>query len=107
MNGVQRQVVAEKIGSTVRVLELLGLQYSVSAPKNIRKKGNKSPRVVEVLEPPIRVYNSVSGHTWANKATGEPIPEVGSIEELFTYLSSILSRAKRRSVKARKRRAAR
>jgi hypothetical protein len=37
----ERQVIAEKIGSTVRLLELLGLEYAVTPPKNERKRGNR------------------------------------------------------------------
>lgn len=107
MNRAQRQIIAEKIGSTVRVLELLGLQYSVSAPKNTRKKGNKSPRVIAIEVPAIRVYNSIGGHTWANKADGEPISQVGSIEDLHSYLSAVLRRTKRSSQRPRKARATR
>lgn len=89
MNKAQRQIVAEKISSTIRVLELLGFEYEVKAPKNIRKKGNKSPRVVYVEDGEselLRVYNSVDGHTWAHKSNGEPIPEIKSIEDLYAYL---------------------
>jgi hypothetical protein len=92
MNRGQRQIVAEKVASTVRVLELLGLDYEVSAPKNKRKEGNKSPRVVYVKigkSHPLRVYNSVGGHTWANLPNGKPIPQVKSIEDLFNYLSEL------------------
>ena len=89
MNKAQRQVIAEKISSTVRVLELLGFEYDVSAPKNVRKKGNKSPRVVNVRvgrSQPLRIYNSTGGHTWAHQPNGEPIPQVKSIEDLYDYL---------------------
>ena len=81
MNNGQRQIIAEKIGSTVRVLEMLGFDYDVSAPKNRREKGNKSPRVVYVdvgETRPLRIYNSVSGYTWANQPNGKPIPEIKS-----------------------------
>lgn len=90
MNKGQRQIIAEKIASTVRVLELLGFDYEVSAPKHRREKGNRSPRViyVEVGETkPLRIYNSVSGNTWANLPNGRPIAEVKSIEDLYNYLS--------------------
>ncbi len=89
MNNAQRQIIAEKISSTVRVLELLELEYKVTAPKNKRKKGNTSPRVVYVevgKSQPLRVYNSTDGHTWANEPNGKPIPEVKSIEDLYGYL---------------------
>jgi len=46
MNKGQRQIIAEKVASTVRVLELLAFNYEVSAPKNKREKGNRSPRVI-------------------------------------------------------------
>jgi hypothetical protein len=84
MNYRQRQVVAEKVSSTVRVLELLGLEYSVAAPRRARKKGNKSPRVVSVdvgKRLRLRVYNSTSGSTWAHEPGGQPIP--GHIIERF------------------------
>jgi hypothetical protein len=89
MNKGKWQVIAEKIGSTVRVLELLGYDYTVSAPKNQRAKGNKSPRVVNVSvgeSRPLRIYNSSGGHTWANEPDGTPIAEVGSVEDLYEYL---------------------
>src|SRR5882762_5589768 len=91
MNKAQRQVVAEKIGSTVRVLELLGLDYSVSAPKHKREQGNRSPRVVYVdvgKGKSFRIYNSVSGSTWANEPNGKPVSEVKSIEDLYSYLAN-------------------
>lgn len=72
MNNGQRQVIAEKISSTVRVLELLGFDYKVSAPKNKREKGNRSPRVIYVnvgKSQPFRIYNSTTGNTWANERT--------------------------------------
>lgn len=95
MNFGQRQIIAEKVASTIRVLELLGFQYQVSAPKNERRKGNKSPRVVYVYaggDPRpenlrLRIYNSAGGHTWANKADGSPVRDVGSVEDLHDYLS--------------------
>lgn len=89
MNRTQRQVVAEKISSTVRVLELLGFEYTVDYPKNTREKGNKSPRVINVNvgeKHPLRVYNSTSGNTWANEPDGTAIKEVKSIEDLYNYL---------------------
>jgi hypothetical protein len=92
MNRAQRQVIAEKVSSTVRVLELLGLNYTVSAPKNQREKGNKSPRVIYVdigQERPLRVYNSMSGSTWANEPSGKPIAAIASIEDLYDYLSEL------------------
>jgi hypothetical protein len=92
MTNGQRQIIAEKIGSTIRVLELLGLEYKVSAPKNKRKKGNKSPRVVYVdigKSQPLRIYNGVKGHTWANEPNGRPIANVKNIEDLYRYLSEL------------------
>lgn len=89
MNKGQRQIIAEKVSSTVRVLELLGFEYEVSAPKNKREKGNKSPRVIYVdvgEEHPLRIYNSVSGHTWANLPDGKPIAQIKNIEDLYNYL---------------------
>lgn len=90
MNRAQRQVVAEMISSTVRVLELLGFEYRVESPKNIRTKGNKSPRVVNVEvgeSKPLRIYNSWGGHTWANEPNGSPIKEIKTVEDLYKYLS--------------------
>jgi hypothetical protein len=90
MHNGKRQVIAEKIGSTVRALELLGFDYVVRSPKKKREKGNKSPRVIDVhlgKGDHLSVYNSASGHTWANKSNGDPIADVKSIEELFNYLS--------------------
>lgn len=93
MNRGQRQVIAEKVGSTIRVLELLQFEdYGVRAPKNKREKGNKSPRVVWVKvgkSKPMTIYNSTRGHTWANLPNGQPVPGVHSIEELYTYLSKM------------------
>jgi hypothetical protein len=92
MNNGQRQIIAEKVSSTVRVLELLGFDYEVCAPKHKRERGNKSPRVVyvEVGKPQrLRVYNSIGGHTWANEPDGAPIAEVKSIEDLYSYLSGL------------------
>lgn len=92
MNRSQRQVIAEKISSTVRVLELLGFDYEVAKPRNERRNGNRSPRVVYVDvgdRRPLRVYNSASGSTWANSPNGTPIPEVKSIEDLFSYLRAL------------------
>jgi hypothetical protein len=69
MNNRQRQIVAEKIGSTVRVLELLGLEYTVHNPRRPNPKGNKSPRVVTVRygnDREMRVYNGMDGSTWAH-----------------------------------------
>jgi hypothetical protein len=95
MNKGQRQIIAEKVSSTVRVLELLGFDYKVSAPKNKREKGNKSPRVVHVnvgKSQSLRIYNSFGGHTWANEPNGKPISEVKSIEDLYRYLSELQER---------------
>ncbi len=92
MTNGERQIIAEKVGSTVRVLELLGFDYAVSAPRNRREKGNKSPRVIHVSvgdSQPLRIYNSVKGNTWANEPNGKPIPKVKSVEELYDYLSKI------------------
>lgn len=92
MNKGQRQIIAEKIGSTVRILELLGYSYEVCAPKNKRKEGNKSPRVVYVdvgQSQQLRVYNSIGGHTWANNPDGKPIAGVKTIEDLYVHLSGL------------------
>ncbi len=89
MNKAQRRIIAEMIASTVRVLELLGLDYEVTAPKNQRKKGNKSPRVVYATMKDgeiIRIYNDWSGHIWANQGNGKPIKEVRTTEDLHEYL---------------------
>jgi hypothetical protein len=92
MNFEQRQVIAEKVSSTIRVLELLGFEYVVSPPRNERKKGNKSPRVVYVYAgtPPenlrLRIYNSMKGHTWAYKADGRPVKDISSVEDLYDHL---------------------
>ncbi|WKZ45262.1 MAG: hypothetical protein QY302_05680 [Anaerolineales bacterium] len=89
MNAGQRQIIAEKISSTIRVLELLGFNYEVSRPKNKREKGNKSPRVVYVdlgESGSLRIYNSISGNTWANEPNGKPIAEIKSVEGLYNYL---------------------
>lgn len=95
MNKGQRQVIAEKISSTVRVLELLGFDYEVTAPRNERRKGNSSPRVVYVdvgSDKRLRVYNSSRGDTWANEPDGTPIKTVSSIEDLFAHLAKAYPR---------------
>lgn len=89
MNNGQRQIIAEKVSSTVRVLELLGFEYKVGAPRKKKEKGNTSPRVIDVSvgkSQSLRVYNSIQGNTWANEPTGKPIPSVKSIETLYDYL---------------------
>jgi hypothetical protein len=95
MNEGQRQVIAEKVSSTVRVLELLGFHdYEVSAPKQKKKRGNVSPRVIYVnvgQTRPLRIYNSADGWTWANAPNGKPIPEIKSVEDLYAYLSTLRS----------------
>jgi hypothetical protein len=106
MNKGERRVIAEQVASTVRVLELLGFQYQVSPPRNERKGGNKSPRVVYVYagsdfrpeDLRLRIYNSAGGHTWANKPDGTPV-DVGTVEDLYDYLASrrlLKLRSKRR-----------
>lgn len=50
MNRGERQVIAEKMASTVRALALLGVQYAVTPPRNEWKRGNTLPRVVHVIE---------------------------------------------------------
>jgi len=93
MNRGQRQVIAEKISSTVRILELLEFDDLPGAcPRNKREKGNKSPRVVCVnmgKSKPLLIYNGTRGHTWANQPNGKPVSSVYSIEELHTYLSKL------------------
>lgn len=99
MNKGQRQIIAEKISSTVRVLELLGFEYQVSGPKKRREKGNKSPRVIYVdvgKTQRLRIYNSAGGHTWANEPNGKPIAAVGSVEDLYEYLCGLKARAAKR-----------
>ena len=92
MNKSKRQVIAEKVASTVRILELLGLQYEVR--NNKKKKGGRSPRVIEARLDSNRslwIYNSAGGSTWANKINGTPISSVHSIEDLYQYLSQELA----------------
>ena len=89
MNKNQKQIIAEKIASTVRVLELLGFKYRVTDPVRPKAKGNKSPRVVRIElggGKEMRVYNGVGGATWAHQPDGKPIAGVKSIEELYDYL---------------------
>jgi len=89
MNRGERQIIAEKNASTIRVLELLGFEYDVKPPRQQRVKGNKSPRVVHVKvggKEVVRVFNSAEGYTWANLADGTPL-RVGSVESLYKYLS--------------------
>ena len=104
MNVGQRQIIAEKIASTVRVLELLGFQYEVSRFKTARKKGNKSPRVVHVYAGDhrperlrLRIYNSAAGNTWAYRSDGTPVKDIGTVEDLYDYLSKHPVKLKLRS----------
>jgi hypothetical protein len=93
MNRAQRQVIAEKVSSTVRVLELLQLDYSVLRPERKKDKRNRSPRVVRVDAGKlrgVRIYNSYKGGTWANERGGKPIPQVKSVEDLYDYLKARL-----------------
>ena len=102
MNRGQRQVIAEKISSTVRVLELLGFEYEVSGPKNIRLKGNTSPRIVHVkVEDSQRLWvgNSPGGLTFAFETDGKPIPQIKSIEDLYEYLKERQSKSKNQGSK--------
>ena len=105
MHRGQQRVIAELIASTVRVLELLGFEYEVSGPRNQRRKGNKSPRVVYVqvgkVAGKLRVYNSASGHTWANEADGTPISSVHSIEALHLYLEQTYKKKRRARARTR------
>jgi len=102
----KRQVIAEKIASTVRVLELLGFHdYQITAPRNQRDGGNKSPRVVRVdigEKSPLRIYNSYGGYMWANMPDGAPIPGIRVPEDLYRFLQS-LQDAKAKSKKNGKR----
>jgi hypothetical protein len=89
MNAGQRQIIAEKVSSTIRVLELLGFDYEVTDPRNHREKGNKSPRVVHVKSEGariLRVYNTLGGVTWAADDKDNPIAEIKSNEALYAYL---------------------
>ncbi|MEJ1962666.1 MAG: hypothetical protein WDO56_14420 [Gammaproteobacteria bacterium] len=102
LSQVARQVVAEKISSTVRVLELIGLDYRVADPQRQKSVGNRSPRVVTVLidgRDVMRVYNGVKGATWANWVDGEPVRGIGSPEDLYVLLSKskFLAEARRRA----------
>src|SRR4051812_774104 len=93
MNVAQKQVIAQMVACTVQVLELHRLEYQVTHPKQERRKGNKSPRVIHVyggdVKPENRrltVYNSAGGHTWAYNAKGRPIKDIGTIQDLSDYL---------------------
>jgi hypothetical protein len=91
MKRAHRQIIAEKISSTVRILELLGFEYEVAGPKRLKASGNKSPRVVTVMHagvPVLRVYNGTGGHTWANRANGEQAKGIDSPETLYLFLSN-------------------
>jgi hypothetical protein len=102
MHTGQRQVIAEKISSTVRVLELLEFEYEVSGPRNERSKENKSPRVVRVNvgeKHRLWVGNSASGKTWAFEPNGKPIPQIKSIEDLYDYLKEKRGKMKKSSIK--------
>ena len=66
--------------------------YEVRGPRNMREKGNSSPRVVSVnvgKSRPLLIYNSTRGNTWANQPNGEPVSGVQSIEPLYSYLSEM------------------
>lgn len=90
MNAGQRQVIAEKIASTVRVLELLGFEYEVTGPRFQREKGNASPRVVRVHTPDgeLRIYNNKRGATWAN-LEGIPVRNIVVVEDLYLFLKDV------------------
>jgi hypothetical protein len=98
MNAGERQVIAEKIGSTVRVLELLGYHdYVVTAPKHQREKGNSSPRVVRVdigRDAPLRIYNGMRGQTWANMPDGSPIPGIVTVYDIYHFLKGLRAKEK-------------
>jgi hypothetical protein len=111
MNAGKRQVIAEKIASTVRILELLGFHdYEVTAPRNQREKGNACPRVVRVdigADARLRIYNSGGGHTWANMPDGKPIRGIGSIEDIYTFLKDLRANAEKQSARSRAKKASR
>jgi hypothetical protein len=71
------------------VLELLGFDYDVTAPRKPRES-NKSPRVVYVKVSKVAgnlcVYNTVTGNTWAAGPDGKPIASIKSIEDLHAHL---------------------
>jgi len=90
VNRGQRQIIAEKVASTVRILELLGLQYRVGPPERNKDKGNASPRVIVVATKQgkeLRIYNGKGGNTWAHFAGGKPVKGVKSIEDLYMRLT--------------------
>jgi hypothetical protein len=98
MNRGQRQVIAEKVSSSVRILELLEMDYTVRTSKRGGKKQPQSPRVIEVSfkrKLSLRIYNNFRGNTWVHKANGSPLPKIKSIESLYNYLAKI--RKRRRS----------
>lgn len=98
MNHKQRQVIAEKIASTVRVLELLEFEYTVDGPERERKNGNRSPKVVSIdvgKRLRMKVYNGTSGSTWAHQPGGKPIPGLKSVEDLYDYLKKLPPRKKK------------
>src|SRR4051812_16313141 len=103
MNAGQRQVIAEKIGSTVRMLELVGFHdYEVTSPRNQRKGGNASPRVVRVnigQKNPLRIYNGTRGSTWANGPDGEPIRGIVHVDDLYNYFRALKNRQQPRKRK--------
>jgi len=101
MNKNERQIIAEKVGSTVRVLELLGFSYEVTGPQRKKEKGNSSPRVIHVdvadtSGKKMRVYNGFNGSTWANQPNGDPISKVKSPEGLYNYLVGLKKQMKTR-----------
>src|SRR4051794_29977688 len=102
MNAGKHQVIAEKIASTVRILELLGFHdYQVTGPKHQREKGNASPRVVRVnigADAALRIYNSGGGHTWANMPDGKPVPGIVSIEDLYSFLKELSTKGDKKRV---------
>jgi hypothetical protein len=105
MNAGKRQVIAEKVASTVRVLELLGFHdYEVTPPRNQREKGNASPRVVRVNigdDARLRIYNSGGGHTWANMPDGKPVRGIASIEDIYAFLRGLRDTVEKRSARGK------
>ena len=94
MDKSEREIVTEKVVSTVRMLEGLEFDYCVSGPKQKRKSGNQYDRVVTISlgnGDVLAFYNHATGRTWASGKDG-PVPEVKSIEGLETYLKKVRRR---------------
>lgn len=94
MSKSEQEIVTDKIVSTARTLEELGFDYSVTGPKQDRKKGNQYLRIVTIQigdGQVIAFYNPAKGRTFASDKSGV-IRGVKSIEDLAKHLKKLRRR---------------